>query len=387
MTRQIYGASGAAQVVSPTGLPTTAPATVKSARTGGTTVTDVLSLAGGALAGVVTPDSRGQVAFQGPDGSTATYWLDFGDGGARWAVIPADNATAMTLLRTALMAAEYASPGGHTTQASIPYIPNTISHAMATVLDPLLIPRVASLSARNALIPSPVNGNQVFRTDLAARQTYYTGINRWVTDAALLVEARLASDAPSIFFSSIPQEWRHLTVRYHTRMVGSTSANIITSYLSIRFNNDSGNNYSFSGSIQNTGFSAGTATYAQDRKGALGNTLNSTAANIGGINFGIDNFVGAGASSANIGICPGSSATAGCFGSGSVDIEDYTDTGFRKAANGRGSFADGNATGSASYYHGGGGWASAAAITRIDLLPAAGTAFAAGSFFSLHGTP
>ena len=64
MARQIYGASGAAQVVSLTGTPTLAAATVKTARTGGTTVTDILNMAGANIAGVVTPDSRGQIIFR-----------------------------------------------------------------------------------------------------------------------------------------------------------------------------------------------------------------------------------------------------------------------------------------------------------------------------------
>jgi hypothetical protein len=384
MTRQIYGASGAAQVVSPTGVPTTAPATVKSARTGGTTVTDVLNLAGGALAGVVTPDARGQIAFQGPDGSTSTYWLDFGDGGARWAITPADNATAVTLLRASLMAAEYTTPGGTTSRASIPYTPNTISHKSALVLDPLLIPRAASISARNTLFPSPVNGDQVFRTDLCSRQTYYTGLNRWVTDNQLLVEARGGSDFPSIFFSSIPQEWRHLTIRYHCRIVGSAT-DLYTSFFSLRFNNDSGTNYGYAGAIVNTRWTSGTPTFSTARTGSGGNVTASTSASLGNSDTGIDNFNGTVKNAAAAGICPGPSVTAGVFGSGEISIPDYTDTAFRKAFVGQGAYGDGATSGSAGFYNGGGSWANASAITRIDILPTSGTNFAAGSFFSLHG--
>lgn len=89
MARSVYGASGAAQVVSLLGAPTVAAATVKSARTGGVTVTDILDMSGGALAGIVTPDASGQVIFQGPDSYTTPLWLDFGTG-PRWAVHPVD---------------------------------------------------------------------------------------------------------------------------------------------------------------------------------------------------------------------------------------------------------------------------------------------------------
>jgi len=96
MARQIYGADGSAQVVSTTGVPTVAAATVYTARTGGTIVTDIQNLSNANLGGVVTPDARGQIIFQGPDNSTATYWLDFGDGGPRWGVRPVDISAMMT---------------------------------------------------------------------------------------------------------------------------------------------------------------------------------------------------------------------------------------------------------------------------------------------------
>src|ERR1044072_9710583 len=81
MARSIYGADGSAQVVSLAGTPTLARATVKSARTGGVTITDIQNMSGANLGGIVTPDSRGQIIFQGPDNSTATYWLHLRDGG------------------------------------------------------------------------------------------------------------------------------------------------------------------------------------------------------------------------------------------------------------------------------------------------------------------
>jgi hypothetical protein len=138
-----------------TGIPTTASATVKSARVGGVTVTDIQDINGSNLGGVVTPDARGQIIFQGPDGSRATYWLDFGDGGARWGVSPVDIAGLFAAAADARDLAQFNAPSGFTDRAELPYVANSISQRLAERLDFQVIPRFNSSADRDAFIPSP----------------------------------------------------------------------------------------------------------------------------------------------------------------------------------------------------------------------------------------
>lgn len=391
MARNIYGASGAAQVVSLTGTPTLAAATVKTARTGGTTVTDILNMAGANLAGVVTPDSRGQVIFQGPDNATATYWLDFGDGGPRWAINPVDFTSMITTAVAAREVAQNLAPGMTTPKAALPYVDNTAFENLALALDALVIKRFASSSARDTAFPAPADGDRCYRTDLHAHQTYRTGLggaSRWITDPALIQEQTIAVDTAAISFLAIPQEWRNLVIKYRARMVGSTATNTIASYLGVRMNNDTATNYAYNGHHRLIKGVSGTITYEVARDGSVGSATPTTAAVYGSMSGGINNFVGASVTSAFVGILPGSSAAAGLFGGGEITIDDYVSTASRKAILGRSSFGD-NGLGTGTSYMGradiAGGWSSSAAITRLDLTPASGTAFASGSSFRLYG--
>ncbi|MFF9624293.1 glycerophosphodiester phosphodiesterase [Streptomyces griseosporeus] len=89
--RYQYGSDGGSVVTDSAGNAIVGrPGTVWTARTGGSQVTDILTLAGAATGGTVTTDSKGRIAFQGPDGATATYWWDGGDG-TRWAVLPTET--------------------------------------------------------------------------------------------------------------------------------------------------------------------------------------------------------------------------------------------------------------------------------------------------------
>lgn len=96
MARYFYGGSGADVIARPISstdddleLALGVTYSVYTARTGGTQVTDLLSVAGAPIS-EVTPDEHG-VRFQGPDGMIQALWLQNQDDAAepRWAVIPA----------------------------------------------------------------------------------------------------------------------------------------------------------------------------------------------------------------------------------------------------------------------------------------------------------
>ncbi|MGA5869243.1 glycerophosphodiester phosphodiesterase [Streptomyces cinereoruber] len=88
--RYTYGSDGGDVVTDTAGnVQTARSGTVWTARSGGAQVTDILTLAGTPTGGNVVTDSRGRLAFQGPDDTTATLWWDTG-GGVRWAVQPTE---------------------------------------------------------------------------------------------------------------------------------------------------------------------------------------------------------------------------------------------------------------------------------------------------------
>ncbi|AWY07268.1 hypothetical protein SEA_HENOCCUS_30 [Streptomyces phage Henoccus] len=388
MARAVYGADGSAQVVSLAGTPTLAAATVKSARTGGVTVTDIQNMSGANLGGVVTPDSRGQIIFQGPDNSTATYWLDFGDGGPRWGVRPVDLNEMVSLAMAARELAQNTAPGSATPEAGLPYVNNHPTKNLALALEGLVIPRFASASARDTAFTSPSDGDRCYRTDLHAHQTYRAlGTARWVTDPALINEFVLASDTASISFQNIPQDWRHLMIRYRARAVGSNASYTQSQPVGIRFNNDLGSNYSGVGFIRNLKLATAAYTYEVSNAGAGGVTA-TTAAVAGSAVAGLSNVAVAAQTAAWAGICTGSAFTA-LHGGGEIAIEDYTGSATRKSIQGRSGYNDGTGsptgTGYSAYSVLQGGWLNSAAITRVDLIPISATSFAAGSRFSLYG--
>jgi glycerophosphoryl diester phosphodiesterase len=89
--RYQYGSDGGSVVTDAAGNAVTGrQGSVWTTRTGGSQVTDLLTLSGAATGGTITTDSRGRIAFQGPDGVTATLWWDGGDG-TRWAVLPTET--------------------------------------------------------------------------------------------------------------------------------------------------------------------------------------------------------------------------------------------------------------------------------------------------------
>jgi hypothetical protein len=178
MTRFIYGGGGDGDIIQPSGAPyANATASVYNARTGGTSVTDLQNMSGAAIT-TVTTDSYGQAIFYGPDAYIGVLWLSFGVG-PRWAISPkaVDLASAQAI---AVQRAADFTGASFTTKAALPYHANDpLEQALASKLDPLVIPRVASQAARDAAFPSPVSGDRCWRTDLNTEQTYNGSLGVW----------------------------------------------------------------------------------------------------------------------------------------------------------------------------------------------------------------
>ena len=89
MARNLYGCTSADFTLTESGrVVAGATATVWTARTGGTQITDLTDLDGDAITSV-TSDADGGIRFYGVDGDKDAYWLDTGTG-ARIAVRPVD---------------------------------------------------------------------------------------------------------------------------------------------------------------------------------------------------------------------------------------------------------------------------------------------------------
>jgi hypothetical protein len=89
MARNLYGCTSADFTLTSGGrVVAGATATVWTARTGGTQITDLTDVDGGAITSV-TSDADGGIRFYGVDGDKDAYWLDTGTG-ARIAVRPVD---------------------------------------------------------------------------------------------------------------------------------------------------------------------------------------------------------------------------------------------------------------------------------------------------------
>lgn len=167
--------------------------------------------------------------------------------------------------------------------------------------------------------------------------------------AVALIESQiLGSDTATVTFSSIPQIYRNLEVRYVARSsVAATADNML-----MRLNGDSGANY--------------------DRQ--LGLVSNAT-------------FVGQEAiagTSANVGNISGNSATAGLCGAGKININSYRQTIFNKMIFSENGYEDANASGGIKAMFLAQQWRSTAAITSVALFTAASN-FKAGSQFDLYG--
>lgn len=178
MARFLYGGGGDGDVIKPTGVPyISATAIVYDARTGGNPVTDLQNMAGAAITQVVT-DTYGQAIFYGPDMFIGVLWLDFGSG-VRWGLSPKAVDLAATKAISAQRAADNAG-AAFTLKAALPYNANDpLEQALTTKLDPLVIPRFSSISARDAAFPVPVAGDRCYRTDTDMEQVYQGGQAQW----------------------------------------------------------------------------------------------------------------------------------------------------------------------------------------------------------------
>lgn len=152
--------------------------------------------------------------------------------------------------------------------------------------------------------------------------------------------------ASSITFSSIPSTYQHLQVRLMARTNRATEADFLT----VIFNSDSGNNYSYH-YLQGDGSSA-----------ASSNSVNSPYVLL-------NRFTA-------------SSATSGVNGVGVLDVLDYADVNKYKTTR---SLAGYDNNGSGVIELDSGNWRNTAAVTSITIAPGAGTSFNQYSSFALYG--
>jgi len=155
-----------------------------------------------------------------------------------------------------------------------------------------------------------------------------------------------SSGASTITFSNIPQNYKHLQIRYIGR--GSSS----TVYSRLRFNSDTSTNY-----------------YTHELYGGGGGSLGAQA--YSGSSFNAIVLSGQGFTSAS-----------STFNGGIVDILDYTSTSKNKTVKILEGF-DANGSGALGLYSG--LWsATPAAITTIEIIISSGT-FSQYSHFALYG--
>lgn len=157
-----------------------------------------------------------------------------------------------------------------------------------------------------------------------------------------------AGGSSTITFSSIPNTYKHLQIRVLAR--SNYGGGQLTDYLKLRYNSDSGANYSV--------------------HVVYGNGSSVTA-------LGFDN------QSENwIQRVSASGATASAFGSAVVDILDYANTSKYKTMRNLGG-VDNNGTGLT--YSASGSWRNTAAISSISIEAGAGSSLDQYSSFALYG--
>ena len=155
-----------------------------------------------------------------------------------------------------------------------------------------------------------------------------------------------AGGASTISFTSIPATFKHLQIRWLARDNFASDA----SDANMRFNSDSGSNYSWH---QLLGDGSSAQAYA---------STSQTAARCGST--------------------AGSTAGSNVFAVTILDILDYANTSKNKTIRNLAGF-DKNGSGSVALNSA--SWMSAAAITQIDITPRVGTSFSQYSSFALYG--
>ncbi len=150
----------------------------------------------------------------------------------------------------------------------------------------------------------------------------------------------------SISFTSIPSTYQHLQVRLMARTNRAAEADFLT----VTFNSDTGNNYSYH-YLQGDGSAA-----------ASSNSVNSPY-------ILLNRFASA-------------SATSNVNGVGVLDVLDYANTNKYKTSR---SLAGYDNNGSGVIEFDSGNWRNTAAISTLTITPGAGTAFVQYSSFALYG--
>jgi hypothetical protein len=161
----------------------------------------------------------------------------------------------------------------------------------------------------------------------------------------LIQRQTLASNTASVTFSSIPSTYKHLQLRFNAR--GTRAA--VDNRVYVRLNSDTGSNYS--------------------QHNLIGSGASASAA---------------GAASQTYLDCrdvTGSSATSNIFGSGIIDLHDYSSTTKNTTARGV-TGNDRNGSGTIALWSG--AWLNTAAVSTILVFPESDN-WLAGSTFALYG--
>jgi len=193
------------------------------------------------------------------------------------------------------------------------------------------------------VIPSVVGGD-------ALTSALWNGLADSVNKGVVrpIAEVTLGAATASISFTAIAADWSHLLVEVDAR--GDTAA--VTTDLYVRLNGDTGANYD----TQQFNANAGASNPAE--------SLAQTVIRLGQI--------------------PAASAPANLFSHRDIVISSYASTTREKVVTMRGSLKYGTATGNMQMLAHSGFWRSAAAITSVTLLLAAGN-FVAGTRATLYG--
>jgi hypothetical protein len=174
---------------------------------------------------------------------------------------------------------------------------------------------------------------------------------------AIINDQILAADSLTFDVASIPNTYADLEIRFVGRCDTVAAQDLVT----MRFNNDSGNNYD----TQYVQFAQGNTTAgASSAQAQFGQSATTT-----------------------LGFIPGSTATAGAHVEMTVWIRNYANTVFRKGFTAQ-AFANVTDGSSKFLVTSGGEWRNTAAITRVRLGLIGAGEFIIGSRFTLlgHGT-
>lgn len=369
MARFVYGGGGDTALVDTGGnILAGVSAAVYSTRVGGSIVTDITDMDGSPLAGTVTSDAYGQIVFQGPNGYTATLWLQFTGQPIRWAVRPTNTdlaiveelATGPAVKNAALSTTSTSTPTAVTqavtSQTSALHEFKDALGVIGTSINPA--GGMFIWSTNPASVPHTVQGAvlqawnlQEFKNSSGSVLSAFDAAGRLVGQGVphLLARQQLASNASSIVISGIPQTWRDL--RLVMRLRGTAASNETAAY------------------VQMNGVTSGyDASLTQDFNGYTGGGVSSPGYYL----TGLVGFHG--------GFAPAASASSGAFSAGEILIPEYSDTAKRKQAVGSGGYTDGTRHYEMTALSGN---AATAAIGSLTIVPGSGS-WASGSVVSLY---